>query len=456
VSLRRRIAGAAALAVAVAAVAVAVIGYVTTRSHLIGQVQAQLRARAAPALGPHHGAGPPGRGPGGGQGQPDEGAGFQAPGPPPLGGAQGYFQVVGPDGTVSHGGALPVTKQVLNVARTGAGSFFSEAHVQGTHVEIYTAWDADDHHVVQVALPLTDDDAVLHGLLLPYGLLIGAGVTLALAFGLAISRSALRPIDRFVRQTERVIGSLDQPVRLEETGAVEIRRLAATFNETLDALERSIEAQRQLVADASHELRTPIAALRSNIQIFLESERLPEQDRAELQQSILAELDELTQIVGDVLALARGAAPTGRHEPIELDTIVREAVERTQRRAPELRFSLELEPTVITGDPDRVGRAVTNLVDNARKWSSDDKEIEIELHDGVLSIRDHGPGFEEGDLPHVFDRFYRAETARRMPGSGLGLAIVKQAAEASGGSAVAANAEGGGALVTVRFGSPER
>jgi two-component system sensor histidine kinase MprB len=456
VSLRRRIAGAAALAVAVAAVAVAVIGYVTTRSHLIGEVQAQLRARAAPAIGPHHGGAPPAGGPGGGQGQPDDGDGFQVPGAPPLGGAQGYFQVVQPDGTVSHGGALPVTRQVLNVAHTGHGRFFSEARVQGTHVEIYTSWDADDHHVVQVALPLTNEDAVLHGLLLPYGLLIGAGVMLALAFGLAISRSALRPIDRFVRETEHVTSSLDQPVRLEETGAVEIRRLAATFNETLEALERSIEAQRQLVADASHELRTPIAALRSNIQIFLESERLPEGERAELQESILAELDELTQIVGDVLALARGAAPTHRHEPIELDTIVREAVERTQRRAPELRFGLELDPTVITGDPDRVGRAVTNLVDNARKWSPDDKEIEIELHDGVLSIRDRGPGFVEDDIPHVFDRFYRAETARRMPGSGLGLAIVKQAAEASGGSAVAANAEGGGAIVTVRFGPDGR
>jgi two-component system sensor histidine kinase MprB len=253
-----------------------------------------------------------------------------------------------------------------------------------------------------------------------------------------------------------VTSSLDRPVRLEETGVVEIRRLAATFNETLDALERSIEAQRHLVADASHELRTPIAALRSNIQIFLESQRLPEEERVELQQSILAELDELTQIVGDVLALARGATPTDRHESIELDTIVREAVERTQRRAPDLRFGLELDPTVITGDPDRVSRAVTNLVDNARKWSPDDGGVEISLRGGVLSIRDHGPGFEEDDLAHVFDRFYRAETARRMPGSGLGLAIVKQAAEASGGSAVAANAEGGGALVTVRFGFPER
>jgi two-component system sensor histidine kinase MprB len=281
-------------------------------------------------------------------------------------------------------------------------------------------------------------------------------VLLAMIFGLVISRSALRPIDRFVRQTEDVTSSLDRPVRLDEVGPQELRRLAASFNATLDALERSIEAQRQLVADASHELRTPIAALRSNIQIFLESDRLPPGERVELQESILAELDELTQIVADVVALARGAAPTDRDDSIELDTIIREAVERTRRRAPGLHFQLALEPTVITGDPDRVARAVTNLVDNARKWSPPDGGVEIGLHDGVLSIRDHGPGFDEGDLPHVFDRFYRAENARRMPGSGLGLAIVKQAAEARGGSAVAANADGGGAIVTVRFGAHAR
>jgi two-component system sensor histidine kinase MprB len=280
---------------------------------------------------------------------------------------------------------------------------------------------------------------------------------LAGLLGLAISRSALRPIERFVAGTERVTRALDRPARLEETDAVELRRLAKSFNQTLDALEHSIESQRQLVADASHELRTPIAALRSNIQIFLDSDRLPEQERGELQESILAELDELTQVVADVLELARGAAPASRVEPIELDTFVREAAERTERRAPDLRFKLDLEPTVIVNNADRVGRAVTNVIDNARTWSPPDGQIEVRLRDGALSVRDHGPGFNERDLPHVFDRFYRAKAARRMPGSGLGLAIVKQAVEAFGGDATAANAPGGGAIVTVRFGSaPER
>ena len=451
-SLRRRIAGAAALAVAAVAITLAVTGYLSTRSALTGQVRTDLRARAAQFLQPHPGRGGQGGGGRGGFGQ-ARGLGF--PGPPEPGGAAGTFQVVQPNGMIAVFSTvkLPVTPQVLALAQRGSGSFFFDARVQGTHEEIYTVWDADDHHVVMVALPLTDADSVLNGLLLTYGLLIAGGVLLAGLLGYAISRSALRPIEQFVRRTEHVTSELDHPECLEGTDAVELQRLANSFNQTLDALERSIESQRQLVADASHELRTPIAALRSNIQIFLESDRLPKEDREGLQESILAELDELTQVVADVLELARGSAPTSRLEPIELDTFVREAVERTQRRAPDIRFKLQLEPTVVVNNADRVGRAVTNIVDNARKWSPPDGEVEITLRDGALAVRDHGPGFNERDLPHVFDRFYRADNARRMPGSGLGLAIVKQAAQAFGGHAAAANAPDGGAIITVRFGS---
>ena len=152
-----------------------------------------------------------------------------------------------------------------------------------------------------------------------------------------------------------------------------------------------------------------------------------------------------------MLALARGSRPRAGTSRSSSTRSCERRWSAPSGAAPELRFNLELAPTVITSDPDRVNRAVTNLVDNACKWSAADGEVEIELHDGVLSVRDHGPGFDERDVAHVFDRFYRADNARRMPGSGLGLAIVKQAAEAGGGSAVAANAEGGGGVVRVRF-----
>jgi two-component system sensor histidine kinase MprB len=480
VSLRRRITAATALAVAAVAIAMGVVSYLSTRSHLRGGIDRQLQQRAASFLGPHNngGGGPdtfgrlqrgvfPGqflRGPGGpGLGGGPFVAGDGGPAVPPtpaFGGAGGYFEFVYPDGEVGAGGGgtpeLPVTTRMRSVAAGGRG-YFTDATVRGTHLRQYVAYDTYDHYAVVVALPLTEVDRVLRELLPTYGALIGAGVLLAIIVGGLLGRWALAPVERFTRRTERVTGALDGSQRLEEAGASELVRLAGSFNRTLDALERSVQAQRALVADASHELRTPIAALRSNIQIFLEAERLPAEERVALQHAIIAELDDLTQLVADVLELARGSVMRGeRREPVELDGVVREAVARTQRRAPELSFELELEPTIVVGAPERLGRAVLNVVDNARKYSPPDGRVEITLQDGTLTVRDHGPGFEERDLPHVFDRFYRAEQARRLPGSGLGLAIVKQAAEAHGGGVQARNAPGGGAAIVLRFGPAER
>jgi two-component system sensor histidine kinase MprB len=455
VSLRRRITGAAALAVAAVAVILGATAYLTTRSHLIGSLQQQLHQRAAPFLQKR----PVRRtrtGTGASRLDESDVTAPDNPTPPPLGGAPGYFQSVYPDGRVQRAGKaqLPVDARVLAIAKQGTGSFFREATVQGIHVEVLTVGDIYDHKAVEVAEPLTPVDSVLHDLLLTYGLLVGGGVLLAGLLGTLIARAALAPIERFSEQTEQVAGDLDRPHHLEASGPSELRRLAASFNQTLDALERSIQAQRHLIADASHELRTPMAALRSNIQIFLQAHRLPAEDREGLQNAIIAELDELTQLVADVLELARGSAATEHTEPIELDVVVREAIERAQRRAPQLEFDVDLQPTMIVNAPDRVARAVTNVIDNARKWSPPDGQIEVVLRDGALCVRDHGPGFKAADLPYVFDRFYRADAARRMPGSGLGLAIVKQAAEAHGGSAQAENATDGGALLRISFSPP--
>jgi len=267
-----------------------------------------------------------------------------------------------------------------------------------------------------------------------------------------VARTALTPIVRFTRRTETLSGSLDTSQRVEVRGRDELARLASSFNATLDALERSAQAQRQLVADASHELRTPIASLRANIQILDEAERLPAEEQENLRRDIVEELDELTSLVSDVVELARGSGIVAVREEVRLDEIAAAAVERTRRRG-ELRFDLELEPTVVRGDPDRIARAVSNLLDNARKWSPAGGVVEVALRDGVLTVRDHGPGFDVGDLPNVFERFYRAKQARKLPGSGLGLAIVRQAADAHGGYARAENAQGGGARLVVSFGA---
>ena len=458
-SLRNRITLAAAGAVATVAIVLGAVGYFPTRARLVDQVRAQLQERAATLLSSRTDGDGPGHGPG-----PDGGvavvAGCGAEGDlrissPEFGGTTGYIQSVCANGqsVAGDGGTpqLPVTPEVLDIARSGSGSVHLSALVRGTHVEILAVADRNDSRAIEVALPLTEVDATLHGLVVNYLVLVGIGVLLAAGVGLLIARAAVAPILRFSRQTEQVTSALDRPRRLEEAGAEELRRLAVSFNETLDALERSVEAQRHLIADASHELRTPMAALRSNVQIFLDAERLPIDERVDLQHAIMAELDDLTQVVADVLELARGAEPSDRTEAVELDGVVQEAIERAQRRTPTLQFATALDPTVIENSSERVSRAVSNVIDNARKWSPPDGLVEVTLHDGLVTVRDHGPGFEPGDLDHVFDRFYRSPQARRTPGSGLGLAIVKQAAEAHGGYAAATNAADGGAVVRVAF-----
>jgi two-component system, OmpR family, sensor histidine kinase MprB len=132
--------------------------------------------------------------------------------------------------------------------------------------------------------------------------------------------------------------------------------------------------------------------------------------------------------------------------------LVADAVERARRHAPDKSFATSLEPCLVRGTPARLDRAVVNLLDNAAKWSPNGAPIEVEVSDGELSVRDHGPGITPADLPFVFDRFYRAEAARGLPGSGLGLAIVRQVAEAHGGTVVAEQpSDGSGARLRLKL-----
>jgi two-component system sensor histidine kinase MprB len=473
-TLRTRIAAVASLSVALAVLAAALGLYLAVRSDLRGEIDNALRSRAAPFVAqaapggtplaypganPGPGAGGPfGAGPGGGPGDHRGPGGF--PGsiePAPFGAASGYVQYVSPEGQVSvpsGQGSSPtqiaLTAQDRAIAASGSGTSLSDRTVKGTSLRVLSAGTGSSG-AIMIARPLTEVGRELSRLLLILAVIGGAGIVLAALLGALVARTALAPIARFTQRTEHLTGNLDLSQRLEVHGRDELARLAESFNATLDALELSVQAQRHLIADASHELRTPISSLRANIQTLGEAERLPAEDQAGLRADIIAELDELTALVGDVVELARGAEPDGQADDVRLDDVVRVAAERAQRRS-ELRFELDLEPTMVSGAADRVSRAVSNLVDNARRWSPPQGSVEVSLHDGVLCVRDHGPGFKEADLPFVFDRFYRAEDARGLPGSGLGLAIVRQAAEACGGFAEAANAPGGGALLRVGFG----
>jgi two-component system sensor histidine kinase MprB len=478
-SLRARMGLAVGVAVALAVVAVAVSAYAGTRSELRGQVDQSLQRLQAQTLPPQQipGSGAQGTAGGGGptvgsglgfrQGQNagrgegpgirDEGLGLDLQRGAPFGGAAGIVTLIYRNGgsyiPAAQRYAIPADTRMKALAAAGRGSYLTDMSVKGTHIRVLVT-GIGVNGALAVALPLTDVDHALSSQLLLLVLIGAGGIALGAILAILVARTALAPIARFTRQTESIAA---QPERLEEerlevTGRDELARLARTFNTTLDALERSVQSQRNLVADASHELRTPIASLRANLQLLRDEALLSAEDRTALRADMIEELDELTALVGDVVELARGTKPSGAIGDVRVDEIVAAAVERARRRAPQLTFEDQLAPTLVRGEGDRIARAVANLLDNASKWSPSGGLIEVDLREGTLSVRDHGPGFAEEDLPFVFDRFHRAKAARSKPGSGLGLAIVRQAAEAHGGSVTAANAPGGGALMQISFG----
>jgi len=219
----------------------------------------------------------------------------------------------------------------------------------------------------------------------------------------------------------------------------------------MSALDASVHAQRQLVADASHELRTPVTSLRTNIEILKQERDMSVDERQRMLDDVVEQIEELTLLMNDLIELSHGEQPRGATEDVRLDLVVEEAVDRARRHSPDTPFRVELDPVVLTGAPARLGRAVNNLIDNAVNYSPSGSPVEILLHGQELTVRDHGVGISSADLPHVFDRFYRGVEARGRPGSGLGLAIVRQVAEQHGGSVSAQPAAGGGTSMHLRL-----
>jgi two-component system, OmpR family, sensor histidine kinase MprB len=290
--------------------------------------------------------------------------------------------------------------------------------------------------------------------LLVFGLL---GVAAASLAGWAVARNGLRPVRRLTDAAEDIARTekLD-PIEVE--GNDEIARLASAFNAMLAALSASRDRQRQLVADAGHELRTPLTALRTNLDLLVQANArggLSATSQAELMDDIQFQIEELTTLIGDLTELARDDAVPAAPEPVDLAEVTSHAVDRVRRRASSLHFDVRLEPWWVIGEATALERAVTNLLDNAAKWSPPLGVVTVHLADGTLLVGDQGRGIPEEDLPHVFDRFYRSTDARTMPGSGLGLSIVRQVVERHGGAVHAGRADQGGAALRVTIpGSP--
>jgi two-component system sensor histidine kinase MprB len=376
---------------------------------------------------------------------------------PPLGGGVRYAQIVRADGGLIRPPRgrveLPGRARARALARRGSGSFFADARIDGEPVRVYTR-AVGDGAAVQVARPTAEVGDALRRLAYVLGAVSLGGIGLAAGLALLVARAALKPVARLSDAAEHVARTRDLSRRMDHTASEddELARLAGSFDTMLEALERSMRQQRQLVADASHELRTPLTSLRTNIEVLAESGAMPDPDRRRLLHDVVAQLEELTVLVGDLVDLARDEeeAPELAGE-LRLDELAADAVKRARRRHPDRPFAVELEPTVVRGVAQRLDRALANLLDNAERWSPPGEPIEVTVGGGELVVRDHGPGIADADLPFVFDRFYRAPTARGTPGSGLGLAIVRQVAETHGASVTAEHAPGGGARLVLRL-----
>jgi two-component system sensor histidine kinase MprB len=436
-TFRARLALVSAAAVALAVVIASLVVYFVVRGQLRSTLDDSLRTTAAQlARTPVHDFGH-----------------FAAP-PSKLGGARGYPQIVRADGAIfpvpGASATLPVPDKVTEIAQEGKGTWLTDAHVKGTHIRMI-AFPYAPGYAVEVARPLTEVDRSLGRIKNFLILIAGGGIAIAAALGLAVSSAALAPVRRLTAATEKVTATGDLSERIETSGRDELSRLAASFNTMLGALQDSTRVQRQLVQDASHELRTPLTSLRTNIEVLASERALPAGERERLLTDVVDQLGEMTTLISELIELARGEQQAAEPEEVRLDLLAADAVERTRRNRPAVTFKTQLEKSVVHGIPATIERAVANLLDNAAKWSPPGGEVDVEVRDGHVTVRDHGPGIPDEDLPHVFDRFYRARGARGLPGSGLGLAIVKQVAEAHGGTVVAERAEGGGTRMTLRL-----
>jgi two-component system sensor histidine kinase MprB len=372
----------------------------------------------------------------------------------------GDGQIVGADGTVTpvrpDSLTLPFIADARRVAQGTKESFLRDVRVGHRHLRMLVVPLAESR-AAQLALPLDRVDDVLHRLAVVLLVMIVAGVAIAVLVGRFVASAALRPVERLRRATREVARSRRAGARIPVEGNDELADLASSFNEMVAALESSIRSQQALVADASHELRTPITTLRTNVEFLLREPGLAEY--VPLLTELRQELEDLGALVTDLVELARDEQSAGQSGDVRVDDIVAAVVTRAKRRAPGIEFVTDVRPLLVAGSAERLERAIANIVDNAVKWSPDDGTVDVTVANGEVVVRDHGPGIEAADLPYIFDRFYRSDDARGLPGSGLGLAIVRQVADSHGGSVGAERAPGGGTRIRLRLpevvGAPE-
>jgi len=309
------------------------------------------------------------------------------------------------------------------------------------------------NYALVLGRPLQPTNDILSSLWLVLIIFGVAGVIIAAVVGAYVARSSLRPVRELSAAVEYVSVTKELTPITINAPAGDIAVLAESFNQMLQSLASSRERQARLIADAGHELRTPLTSLRTNIELLAtdaESGMLKQKDRIAILADVKAQLVEFTELIGDLVQLARDETAS-TPEALDFRNVVNAALDRVRRRAHGLIFDVELNPFYVVGDSDTLERAITNLLDNAVKWSPPNGTIRVQLEGDRLRVADQGPGISEADMPFIFDRFYRGDTARQTSGTGLGLSIVAQTVAQHGGWVTAGRSAQGGAEFTIQL-----
>ena len=439
-TLKSRFTLVAAGAVAAVALAITAVAFVAIRTDLQNQVRQELADRAksvAREARQYHGRIPD-------HWVPPHSSGFDVP---------TYTQVITSAGAVwapPGDAGMPPGPASIAVAVGRASAFYATLDISGTRVMVFTVPLAPGL-AMQVAETLTSTDLEVTSVGATLATLSAIGVFVATVLGWAVARTGLSPVARLASVAEEVALTGDPGRRVEVGRKDELGRLATTFNAMLSALQRSLDAQRRLVSDASHELRTPLASLRINVDVLAEHPDLPATERKEVLARVTDQVAELSRLVASVTDLARGEPPPADLFPVRLNDVAASALEAARRDWPKTEFAAYLAGGVVVGNADRLRVAFKNLLDNAAKFGPPDGPVELRLTGGEFVVRDHGPGIADQDLPFVFDRFYRAPSARAAPGSGLGLAVVREIVVSHGGTIGAEPAPHGGTAMRLTF-----
>jgi len=442
-SFRLRVTLLIAAAVAVAAIAAAIAMYFVVQDQLINQVDQNLQAAAQTAArgGPGPGDRPPRFGP---------------PSQFMTGRSDIYAQIINSNGTIVRTDfdkpqTALVPQSVKDVAAGRGAGFTATAEAQNARLRVFVV-PIQGGGAIETVQELDLVDGALGQTRLLLIAFAGGAILLAAALGALIARAALSPVKRLTATVEEVTRTRDLSRRVAAQGRDELSRLGTSFDAMLGQLEVSLRSQRQLVADASHELRTPLTSLRTNLELLERGQPADPAERQQMLADLVTQMERLTSLVGDLIEVARDEETPMPFEKLRLDDVVAEVVDDMKMRYPRVRFAVTAAPTTVNGVKVRVTRAITNLFDNAAKWSPPGALVEVSVANGEVAVRDHGPGVAAEDASRVFDRFWRSSDAHHLPGSGLGLSIVKDVAESHGGSVILERPSDGGARFRLRLG----